>query len=387
MLVTVAIGMRNRGSAMLSQSAKVKLEEIVKLNMKAVFGDAEVFAAQLELTKSMDGKPIEVPTFVEERVGLIEWAASDGSTCFTMFPCEGASEGAALRPREADAGAGAGACEPSAVAAGAAPDEAAAFSISQHVLFWHGGGLVMEIGLPHWEFSVALVESLGCAVTMPAYPLLPLHDWRRTHACLEAVYCDLLAKVGEESGELAGCDQGGSDSPANPDGPVGFASPANRIVLAGDSAGGLLAISLAQLCVMNGWAKPRAVITFSPMTDLSDEVDLDQKLALEAVDPMIGLVGLGQVPALWVPDEADREEFPPCVLSGPMADLPSQWLFAGSREALLPEMLEYARRVEEAGSPIVVNVREGLWHDYPLMLDIDEGREAFEQVLEIVRTN
>lgn len=340
------------GGSMLSESAQRKLDEIIGLNMKAAFGDAEAFAARLELTRSMDGKPVEVPAFVTERVGVLEWVASDGSACFTMFPYEVGAGGEGV------------------------------FSLGTHVLFWHGGGLVTEIGLPHWEFCVTLVETLGCAVTMPAYPLLPLHDWKRAHECLEAVYFDLLAKVEGACGESFGNDRG---CLANPAGPANPTSPASRIVLAGDSAGGLLAISLAQLCVFNDWPVPRALITFSPMTDLSSEVDLAEKIALEADDPLIGFAGLGQVPELWIPDEADRADFPPCVLFGPMAGLPPQWLFAGSREALLPEMLEYARRVEEAGSPIVVDVREGLWHDYPLMLDMDEGCEAFGQVVEIIR--
>ena len=335
---------------MLSESAQRKLDEIISLNMKAAFGDAEAFAARLELTCSMDGLPVEVPAFVTERVKVFEWTASDGSACFTMFPGAGVGERA----------------DGSLSACGAAVDSAV-FSTAKHVLFWHGGGLVTEIGLPHWEFCVALVEQLGCSVTMPAYPLLPLHDWRRAHACLEAVYCNFLEKIAGEAS-------------------VDSSAAAERIVLAGDSAGGLLAISLAQLCVANGWPNPQALITFSPMTDLSSEVDPAEKLALEADDPLIGFAGLGQVPLLWVPDEENRADFPPCVLFGPMADLPKQWLFAGSREALLPEMLEYARRVEEAGSSIVVDVREDLWHDYPLMLDMDEGREAFEQVLEIIRT-
>lgn len=307
---------------MISQSAKDKLAFMEESGMKDAFANAEVFEALLAESAAAANQPYETPAYLAERVGVSPWFAQDGTPCFTLYP-KGAPEEDVWRNE-------------------------------RHLLYLHGGGLVMQVGPPHWEFCMLLVERLGCVVTMPIYPLLPVHTWQDAHASVIASYRGLLQKSGAE---------------------------ADRVVIAGDSAGGLLAITLMQLCKLCDLPDPGAVITFSPMTDLAEEVPMEKKRALEADDPLIGFIGLGRVPGLWVPDESDRGQFPPCVLQGPMADLPQQWVFAGSRECLLPEMEEYVRRVEEAGSPIVFDVREHMWHTYPLMPEIDEGLEAFERVL------
>lgn len=311
---------------MISRSAQDKLVEMEALDMKAAFADAQVFEGLLSQSAAAAEKPYVAPGHLAERVNVSLWTAQDGTPCYTLYPKD-VSEGDA-------------------------------WASSRHLLYFHGGGLVMQVGPPHWEFCLLLVEHLGCTVTMPVYPLLPVYTWQDAHASVVASYRGLLQKSGVDP---------------------------SRLALAGDSAGGLLAITLMQLCKLYELPDPGAVISFSPMTDLGGEVPMDKKVALEPDDPLIGFQGLGRVPELWVPDSADREQFPPCVLQGPMADLPQQWVFAGSRECLLPEMAEYVRRVEEAASPIVFDVREEMWHTYMLMPEIDEGREAFERVLLILR--
>jgi len=312
---------------MISQSAQDKLVEMEALGMKDAFANAKVFEALLAESAAAAEAPYEAPGYLAERVGVFRWEAQDGTPCFTLYPKEMGEEDV--------------------------------WTNARHLLYFHGGGLVMQVGPPHWGFCMSLVERLGCCVTVPVYPLLPAHTWQDAHVSVVASYRGLVERLG---------------------------ASADSVLVAGDSAGGLLAITLMQLCKCYDIPEPEAVITLSPMTDLSNDVPMGEKLALEPDDPLIGFAGLGRVPDLWIPEEADRGQFPPCVLQGPMTDLPQQWVFAGSRECLLPEIAEYVRRIEEAGSPVVLDVREGMWHTYPLMLDIDEGREAFDQIVEIARS-
>lgn len=312
---------------MISQSAINKLAEMKVSGMKDAFGRREVFERHLALSAEAADLPFEAPSYLDERVRVLRWTAQDGTPCFTLYLKSSCAEDVWADRRQ--------------------------------LIYLHGGGLVMQVGPPHWEFCLSLVERLGCVVTVPIYPLLPGATWQDAHASVVATYLGLLEKSGAASRD---------------------------VVIAGDSAGGLLAITLMQLCKLHDLPEPGAVITLSPMTDVAHEIPDGEKMALVDDDPLIGLEGLGRVPDLWVPDAGDRGQFPPCVLQGPMSDLPPQWLFAGSRECLLPEMVEYARRVEEAGSPIVFDVREGLWHTYPLQPDVEEGAAAFEQILDVLRS-
>lgn len=329
---------------MISQSAEKKIVEMAELKMKDAFGDAEVFAALLAQSEREAQTRFVAPEYLAERAVVCEWEADDGTVCVTMFPLG------------TEPGAESGAEPASATADATANATANAWRECKHALYYHGGGLVMQVGPPHWGFCLELVERLGCAVTMPVYPLLPTAQWQQAHESVLAAYRGVLERTGAGEGEL---------------------------IVMGDSAGGLLSITLAMLCELHELPRPAGLITLSPMTDLSFVIPAEKKAELEVDDPLIGFEGLGQIPYLWVPEEQDREDFPPSVLYGPMGNLPEQWVFAGSREALLPEMLEYVRRVEEAGSPIVLDVREGMWHTYPLMLDMDEGLETFNRIVSI----
>lgn len=85
------------------------------------------------------------------------------------------------------------------------------------VLYLHGGGYVRPITRHHWGFLEWLVRTTGCEVTVPLYPLAPESTCLDTLAWVTAVHAQLAARHAPQA-----------------------------IHLMGDSAGGGLALALAQ---------------------------------------------------------------------------------------------------------------------------------------------
>lgn len=75
----------------------------------------------------------------------------------------------------------------------------------------------------HFEFIDELAETLNAKVIMPVYPKIPHQDYQATYVLFEKLYHDLLNQVADSK----------------------------QIVVMGDSAGGQIALSFAQLLKEN----------------------------------------------------------------------------------------------------------------------------------------
>ena len=109
------------------------------------------------------------------------------------------------------------------------------------VLYLHGGGFVSGLDRFHWRYAARLARGLGVRVVLPAYPLTPTHTW------LDALprLVDLFEQLAVES-------------------PQG-------VVVMGDSAGGGLAVGLAQLVARRSGPQPTHLVAFAPWVDLTGE--------------------------------------------------------------------------------------------------------------------
>ncbi|HVS14125.1 MAG TPA: alpha/beta hydrolase [Thermoanaerobaculia bacterium] len=107
------------------------------------------------------------------------------------------------------------------------------------VLYLHGGGYCIGSPATYREIIARLALAGHAATIAPAYRLAPEHPFPAGHDDCLAVYRALLAE---------GRDPG-------------------RVVVAGDSAGGALAISVLHCARDEGLALPAGVLLFSPLAD------------------------------------------------------------------------------------------------------------------------
>jgi len=218
------------------------------------------------------------------------------------------------------------------------------------VLYVHGGAWVNEIALQHWQLAARTAAEVGTTVTVPIYPLVPAG----TAAAVVAGVVDLVRASDARYGATS---------------------------LAGDSAGGQIALSAAQvLRDEHGWTVPRTVL-IAPALDLSlTNPGID---AVEPGDPWLGREGTRVFVDLW---RGDLPVHDPRVspLAGDLRGLGPLTVFSGTRDVLNPDTRLLVARARAAGVDVDEHWGEGLVHVYPL-LPTPEGRAARAVLLDRLR--
>ena len=220
------------------------------------------------------------------------------------------------------------------------------------VLYLHGGAYINSFNAYQWQLMERVARGADCRVIAPAYHLAPWADYRRA-------YDDLFALYGE----------------------IQAAKPDARLILMGDSAGGGLALGLAEYLAQRGAVMPERLILFSPWVDVSmDNPDIGP---LVRVEPMLHL-DLTIVHGRFWAGGADTHHWMVSPLYGDMAGLPPVKMYCGTRELLYPDILLARDRLAGAGVDVSLTVGRGLNHDYPLM-PIPEADRAVAEVIALVR--
>lgn len=186
------------------------------------------------------------------------------------------------------------------------------------IVYLHSGGYVFGSPQTHARIGCGLAERTGLCVLLPAYPLAPEHVWP---AQLNA----LLAVV---------------------------RSVAGPVVLAGDSAGGHLALASALELARLG--RPVAgLVLFSPNTDRSG---LSQtRLHNDSLDPMVDEAGDRKLARQCFRDLPPEHRQVSLVLDE-LGLLPPIYLEAGSEEVLLGDSLVLAEKARGAGIDVTLHV-------------------------------
>jgi monoterpene epsilon-lactone hydrolase len=216
------------------------------------------------------------------------------------------------------------------------------------VLYLHGGGFVAGPDRFHWWYAARLARRLGVEVVLPCYPLAPTHTWR-----------DALPALVELFDELA----------------TGTPGAAEGVVVMGDSAGGGLAVLLAQSLAARPGPRPTHLVAFAPWVDLTGTTPGTEQAARR--DPWLTLSKLRLYGTWWGGGEPPDPRA--SALGGPLGGLPETLVMCGTRDLLLPQSRELVRRARAAGTAVTYVEEPGLLHVYPL-LPVPEAARAWLQV-------
>ncbi|MGY2002155.1 alpha/beta hydrolase [Blastococcus sp. SYSU DS1024] len=196
------------------------------------------------------------------------------------------------------------------------------------VLYLHGGGFTTGSFATHRTLASHLAAASGATVHLLDYRLAPERPYPAALDDALAAYRDLQGRVG---------------------------SP-ERTVLAGDSAGGWLALTAALRLRDAGDPLPAALGLVSPWLDLSGADRRD-----DLRDPMLQPAWLARCAADFAPGRDLRApELAP--LAADLTGLPPLVVQVGSEEILLEESVRLARRARDAGVAVDLRRFDGLWH-------------------------
>ncbi|MGO4329423.1 alpha/beta hydrolase [Cupriavidus sp. 2TAF22] len=221
----------------------------------------------------------------------------------------------------------------------------------RRILYLHGGGYVFDIVSQHWEFVGKLVDELGATVIVPIYPLAPEHTHREVFAGLMPLYERLVH---------------GHD-------------PAGLTVM-GDSAGGGMALALAQLARDAGLALPGRLVLLSPFLDAGgSNPGID---AIEPLDLMLSRPGGIECGRVYAGDDpVTLAQVSP--INGSLQGLPPTTLFIGTHDILLPDCRLFRELARQQGLPLRYFEYEGMFHVW-MLLPMPEADAAFAQILAAV---
>lgn len=203
------------------------------------------------------------------------------------------------------------------------------------VLYLHGGGYVTGSPLTHRGLTSRLARAARVCVAVPDYRLAPEHPHPAAVDDAFAAYSALL-------------DQG---------------IPANKIIIAGDSAGGGLALALALRLKAAPLPQPAGIVLLSPFTDLTlsgasmqapkqKEWLLTKSFIAAAAKHYLGTQDARQVTAS--PLFADLNGLPPLLVQ------------VGTDEVLLDDSTRLAQLASQQGVPVTLQVWPRLWHVWQL---------------------
>ena len=220
------------------------------------------------------------------------------------------------------------------------------------ILQLHGGGYVGAIRNKYYVFAGLYNEvSKGCSVLTPDYRVAPEHPYPAALEDALAAYEWLLAR--------------------------GFAG--KQIILAGDSAGGGLAMSLTMTLREKQLPMPGGIIAMSPWTDMtlsgaSYETNFE-------VDPLFGGTRDSMVFDNPYPGSMDKSDWHLSPLFGDFSDFPPMLIQVGSLEMLLDDAQKAAAKARSQGVKVRCSVYEGMFHVFQMAyLSIPESRRAWAEV-------
>ena len=223
------------------------------------------------------------------------------------------------------------------------------------LLFLHGGGY--EFGSLHsdGELAARLGRASRMRVLFPEYRLAPEHPF-------PAAIDDVLAawRWLRTSQRLN----------------------ARSIAVAGDSAGGGLAMALLVATRDAGEALPAAAALMSPTVDLTSSGASMTERADQ--DPISTPAMLSQFAADYLAG-ADPKTPLASPLFAVLAGLPPLLIQVGTADLLLSDSERLAAAAAQAGVDVALQIGEGLPHVYQLLLGTPEAAEATEQIGKFLR--
>lgn len=221
---------------------------------------------------------------------------------------------------------------------------------SVDVLYFHGGGYVAGSARTGTHLAAELARRVGGRALSVDYRLAPEHP---VPAAVEdglAAYAGLL-----ESG-------------ASPD----------RVVVAGDSAGGGLAVATLLAARERGLPQPAAVAVFSPWADISRAgASMRTK---DGTDPLFSYAALGWYADRYMPN-GDRSAPLASPVFASLAGLPPLLVQVGSHEVLLDDAVRLAAAAGRDDVDVTLRVAAEGTHVFQLYFGaLDEADEALGEV-------
>ena len=227
---------------------------------------------------------------------------------------------------------------------------------STHVIYFHGGMYTLDANSGHKRWMIHLFEKADCKVTFVDYPLAP-----------ETKVVETIEMVVHTYQFLTGC------------------FPEDNFVLMGDSAGGGLALVLAQYLRDHHFGRrPGKLILYSPWVRLDMQnpalPDLAEKDLILDIDEL-------EKSARAYAGEHDLSHPFLSPYYASCDDLGEIHVFYGSDELLAPDIRLLDEKCQQENVNSAFCCYPGMQHDFQLFTFLPESKDVMAATLEILKGN
>jgi len=224
------------------------------------------------------------------------------------------------------------------------------------LLYVHGGAFVFKTPAIHNNFVARLAEPLDLHAIVPDYPLAPEQPFPAALDCCYDVYLSLL-----DAGTLP-----------------------EDIVVAGDSAGGNIALSLLLRAKRNGLPMPSCCVLLSPVADMTQSglssVENRYSDALFSLEVMLHCRNL-----YLGGDNQDLHNDEISPLFGDFAGFPPFMFHAGSAELMRDDSTRLAEFMQAKGVDAHLQIWHQMPHVFPLFEQLPESKAALIQIIDFIK--
>ena len=220
------------------------------------------------------------------------------------------------------------------------------------ILQLHGGGYVAKVRNAYYTLAVFYSErSKGGCVLTPDYRVAPEDPYPAALEDALSAYEWLLQR--------------------------GYTG--NQIVLAGDSAGGGLAMALTMYLRDNNMPLPCGIIAMSPWADVSASGESYE--TNYEVDPLFGNTKESLIYLSDYAGEHDKKDPYISPVFGDFTDFPPMLIQVGSIEMLLSDSLTVTEKARLMGCKVRLTIYEDMFHVFQMAgMRIPESKKAWKEV-------
>ncbi|MFO1159627.1 MAG: alpha/beta hydrolase [Reyranellaceae bacterium] len=227
---------------------------------------------------------------------------------------------------------------------------------SRVILYFHGGGYSIGSAETHRDLVARLCRAAGARALSVDYRLAPEHRFPAAVEDAVASYRWLL-------------EQG---------------VPSHAIVIAGDSAGGGLALGTLLALRDKAVPLPAAAVCMSPVTDhLKSGASMDTKAA---EDPLVQRKTSTANSKRYIGPDGDPKAPYASPLYADLRGLPPILVLVGTAEVLLDDSTRFVERARAAGVEMESEVWEEMIHIWPFFADLPEAAKAVARMGLFIRS-
>jgi epsilon-lactone hydrolase len=224
----------------------------------------------------------------------------------------------------------------------------------QVLLYLHGGGFVFGLTPPHLQMGAYLAKKMGMRILMVDYRLAPNYPFPAALDDCVTAYLWLM-----KQGILA-----------------------QNIVVAGDSAGGNLTVTMLMKLRDSGNSLPTAAACLSPVTDLTPKDNLRKGFKDPLLPPKV--VKFYNQSYVGNNDAHDPLISP---VFGNLRGLPPLLVHTGEEEILRDDAVRIASLAKSVDVDVRLEIYPRMWHVWQLNLTLPQAIQSLDDIAQFLKAH